>query len=69
MSRCLDLIAKRDMVPAYWHAEVAAGGALDVEFHLDGIDAQLESYLAECFRRIVNVETVVTSRVAARRQA
>jgi hypothetical protein len=69
MSRCLDLIAKRDMVPSYWHAEVAAGGALDFEFHLDGIDSQLESYLAECFRRIINVETVVTSRAAAQRQA
>ncbi|MDA0368911.1 MAG: hypothetical protein O3C65_03120 [Proteobacteria bacterium] len=69
LPRCLDLLAKRNMVPAYWHSEITTAQMLDIEFHLDDTDAHLESYLAECLRRIINVETVVTSRAVARRQA
>ena len=60
MPRCLELLAKRNMVPAYWHAE-CAGSGLDIEFRLTGIDEHLEAYMAECLRQIVNVETVFTS--------
>ena len=67
MSRCLELMAKRNMVPVYWHAEVV-GDVLEIAFELEGIDAHLEAYMAECLRRIVNVETVVTSRAASRQK-
>lgn len=70
LPRCLELLAKRNMVPDYWHAERTSAG-LEIEFRVADIDAQLEAYLAECLRRIVNVETVFTSEVgaAARRRA
>jgi hypothetical protein len=55
------------MVPVYWHAEVV-GGVLKIAFELEGIDAHLEAYVAECLRRIVNVETVVSSHDAVRRK-
>jgi hypothetical protein len=67
LPRCLELMTKRNVVPVYWHAEVV-GDVLEIAFELDGIDAHLEAYMAECLRRIVNVDTVVTSRAVARQQ-
>jgi len=67
LPRCLELVTKRNMVPVYWHAEVI-GDVLEVAVALEGIDAHLEAYMAECLRRIVNVETVVTSHAAARQR-
>jgi len=67
MARCLALLTKRNLVPVYWHAEVV-GDVFEIVFEVEGIDAPLEAYMAECLRQIVNVETVVTSRAAVRRQ-
>jgi hypothetical protein len=55
------------MVPVYGYAEVV-GGVLKIAFALEGIDAHLEAYMAECLRRVVNVEKVVTSHDVARRK-
>jgi hypothetical protein len=55
------------MVSVYRPAEVV-GGVLKIAFELEGIDAHLEAYVTEFLRRIVNAETVVSSRDAARRK-
>ena len=67
LPRCLELVTKRNMVPVYWHAEVV-GDVFEIAFELEGVDAHLEAYMAECLRQIVNVETVVTSRAVARQR-
>ncbi len=67
MARCLALLTKRNLMPVYWHAEVV-GDVFEIIFEVEGIDAPLEAYMAECLRQIVNVETVVTSRAAVRQR-
>jgi len=62
LPRCLELLAKRNMVPTFWHSERVDDG-LEIEFRVEDIDGHLEAYMAECLRRIVNVEAVVTASV------
>ncbi len=62
LPRCLELLAKRNMVPTYWHSE-RVGDGLEIEFRVEDVDARLETYMAECLRGIFNVEAVVTSSV------
>ena len=63
LPRCLELLAKRNMVPAFWHSERTDDG-LEIEFRVDGVDDHLKAYMAECLRQIVNVEAVVTTAVS-----
>lgn len=63
MPRVLDQFAKRGMVPTTWHAAAAGRdpGELHIDIQVEGMAAELAGHVAECLRRIVGVETVLTS--------
>ena len=63
MPRVLDVFAKRALVPSQWYSTVCGNRGEDL--HIDVQVADLEpariEALAACLRRIVGVETVLTS--------
>lgn len=62
MARVLELFAKRNLVPARWHANVPAGSAdLTMDIQVVGIDRELAHYIARCMRQIVGVSAVLLS--------
>jgi len=60
MPRVLELFAKRGLVPAAWHS-VAGPRELHIDIQVSGLPAPLTEAIAEGLRRVVGVETVLTS--------
>ena len=68
MPRVLELFAKRNLVPTRWHSDVitapardGGGSSLQIDVQMEGIEAELASYIARCLRQIYGVESVLTS--------
>lgn len=64
LSRLMDLLAKRDLVPARWHADRSGSrrdGLLTVDIQVDGLDQPAAEYLAARMRQIVGVAAVLMS--------
>ena len=64
LPRLMDLFAKRDLVPARWHADRAGSrrdGLLTVDIQVDGLDQPAAEYLAARMRQIVGVAAVLMS--------
>lgn len=69
LSRVIELAAKRGCVPERLHAarhpEADGPGELSLDLHLDGFDVGTIAHLAQSFRQIVGVRTVLTSMKAS----
>ena len=64
LPRLMDLFAKRDLIPARWHADRAGtrrDGFLTVDIQVDGLDRPAAEYLAARMRQIVGVAAVLMS--------
>ncbi|MEZ5833868.1 MAG: hypothetical protein R3D05_22080 [Dongiaceae bacterium] len=63
LPRILELFAKRNLVPTKWHSAVFGlnGEDLQVDIQMEGIEAELASYIARCLRQIYGVDSVLTS--------
>lgn len=63
MPRVLDQFAKRGLVPTTWHGAAAGRdlGELHIDIQVEGMEGELANRVAECLRRIVGVEAVLTS--------
>ena len=62
MARVLELFAKRNLVPARWHANVPPGSSdLTMDIQVAEIDRELAHYIARCMRQIVGVSAVLLS--------
>jgi hypothetical protein len=64
LPRLMDLLAKRDLVPARWHADRAGSrrdGLLTVDIQVDELDQPAAEYLAARMRQIVGVAAVLMS--------
>ncbi|MEK9726007.1 MAG: hypothetical protein VW405_21320 [Rhodospirillaceae bacterium] len=61
MPRVIQLFAKRGLVPSQWHSQVVAGGELQIDLQMDGMDAADAERYAQSMRQIVCVERVLTS--------
>ena len=62
MARVLELFAKRNLVPARWHANVPPGSSdLTMDIQVAEIDRELAHYIARCMRQIVGVSAVLVS--------
>lgn len=68
MPRVLELFAKRNLVPTRWHSDVIVapprdGGEahLQIDIQMEGLEAELATYIARCLRQIYGVESVLTS--------
>ncbi len=63
MPRVLDVFAKRALVPSQWHSTVCGhrGEDLHIDIQVTGLEPDAIDALAACLRRIVGVDTVLTS--------
>jgi hypothetical protein len=62
MARVLALFAKRNLVPARWHATLPHGSTeLTMDIQVAQIDRDLAHYIARCMRQIVGVSAVLVS--------
>lgn len=71
MPRVLEVFSKMGIVPDRWHSIIA--GSRDEELHIDlqtcGVDRAMAERLAQSLRRIVLVDTVLTSEKPQRQSA
>ncbi|WP_033067753.1 hypothetical protein [Thalassospira australica] len=65
MPRVLELFAKRNLVPASWHATVADGHRgfeeLQIDIQVQQLETKVAEHIARCLRQIIHVNTVLTS--------
>jgi len=63
LPRIVALFAKRGLTPIHLQADwsVRAGGVLNVEVRMAGMDSELADYIGQCLRVIVAVEDVQVS--------
>jgi len=61
MPRVLQQFAKRNLVPARWYSRVVAGG-LEIDVQVAALSPEEGDYIAQCLRRLVDVEAVLTDR-------
>jgi hypothetical protein len=62
MARVLELFAKRNLVPARWHANVPPGSSdLTMDIQVGDIDRDLAHFIARSMRQIVGVSAVLVS--------
>ena len=61
MPRLANVFAKRGLTPTAWHGTMADGGTLHVDIQLAAATRDLSQRLAQDLRRLVLVETVLTS--------
>ena len=62
MPRVLQQFAKRNLVPARWYSRVVAGGGLEIDVQVAALSPEEGDYIAQCLRRLVDVEAVLTDR-------
>ena len=62
MPRVLHLFAKRNLVPARWYSRVVAGGGLEIDVQVAPLSPEEGDYIAQCLRRLVDVQAVLTDR-------
>ena len=62
MPRVLDQFAKRNLVPARWYSRVLAGAALEIDIQVAALSPEEGDAIAQCLRRLVDVEAVLTDR-------
>ena len=72
MPRVLELFAKRGLVPARFHADLAGAGAdgLEIDVQVTGLECHVAEHVAACLRELFDVERVLiatkqTARAAA----
>jgi acetolactate synthase small subunit len=63
MPRVLQLFAKRNLVPTKWVSRAVPGGALEIDIQVAALPPEEGDYIAECLRRLVDVDAVLTCRV------
>jgi hypothetical protein len=62
MARVLELFAKRNLVPARWHANVPPGSSdLTMDIQVADLDRDLAHFIARSMRQIVGVSAVLVS--------
>ena len=68
MPRVLDLFAKRGLVPLRFHSDVIDGGpsGLVIDIHVDALAEDVAAHVANCLRRLVHVERVLTATKSAK---
>ena len=62
MPRVLQQFAKRNLVPARWYSRVVAGAGLEIDIQMAALSPEEGDYIAQCLRRLVDVEAVLTDR-------
>jgi hypothetical protein len=64
MPRVLQLFAKRNLVPTKWVSRRVPGNALEIDIQVAALALEEGDYIAECLRRLVDVDTVLTCSTA-----
>jgi acetolactate synthase small subunit len=59
LPRVLDLFAKRGLTPSYCCSR-AAGREMSIDLQVRGLDPDIASHIAACFRQMPSVGTVLT---------
>jgi acetolactate synthase small subunit len=61
MPRVLQLFAKRNLVPTKWVSRAVPGDGLEIDIQVAALATEEGDYIAECLRRLVDVDAVLTS--------
>lgn len=61
MPRVLHLFAKRNLVPTKWVSRAVPGDGLEIDIQVAALPPEEGDYIAQCLRRLVDVEVVLTS--------
>ena len=62
MPRVLGQFAKRNLVPARWYSRIVSGAGLEIDIQVAELSPEQGDAIAQCLRRLVDVETVLTDR-------